>query len=87
MGFDPASAPEVLFTDIVMPRLDGVTLAEKLLKRHPRMKVIYTSGYSSDGRFHGSVENEEVNFLEKPFEPEHLFQKIANVLKNKGSGG
>jgi two-component system, cell cycle sensor histidine kinase and response regulator CckA len=81
---EKASPPiDLLFTDIVMPKLDGMALAERVQKKFPGTKVIFTSGYSQGSNFSESVENEEVNFMEKPYDPAHLIKKIRNVLKAK----
>jgi CheY-like chemotaxis protein len=70
---------DLLFTDIVMPKLDGVSLAERLNKLMPSMKVIFTSGYDMN-HTNQRLENEEVNFIEKPYQPISLVQKVGNVL-------
>ncbi len=71
----------LLFTDMVMP--DGMTgkeLAEKLLQSNPKLKVIYTSGYSADVASRDIPLDEGVNFLAKPFEAHVLAQTVRACL-------
>jgi nitrogen fixation negative regulator NifL len=71
----------LLFTDMVMP--DGMTgkeLAEKLLQLNPKLKVIYTSGYSADVASRDILLDEGVNFLAKPFEAHVLAQTVRACL-------
>ena len=78
--YEKRSEPiDLLFTDVVMPLMDGVTLSEKLLVITPNLKVIFTSGYSKESKFQ-SLQNEKINFIEKPYEPKSLLKKIENVL-------
>ncbi len=71
----------LLFTDMVMP--DGMTgkeLAGKLLKFNPKLKIIYTSGYSADVAGKDFPLTEGVNFLAKPFEAHKLAQTVRTCL-------
>ena len=72
---------DLLFTDVIMPRMDGVTLSERLVILLPKMKVIFSSGYTEKSKLLRNVENEEINFIEKPYDPSTLLKKVANVLR------
>ena len=72
---------DLLLTDMVMP--DGMTgreLAEKLQTDKPHLKVVFTTGYSSDLLGKDIVLREGVNFLQKPYHPQKLAQTIRNGL-------
>ncbi len=69
---------DLLFTDVVMPKLDGVSLAEKLQKFMPELKVIFTSGYSVD-RARQRM-GSDIHFIEKPYQTIELIQKVDQVL-------
>ena len=56
---------DLLVTDVVMPRMDGPTLAEHVRNNRPDIKVIYISGYAEDA-FRSQID-ETINFLPKPF--------------------
>jgi PAS domain S-box-containing protein len=71
----------LLLTDLVMPGgMTGKDLGKRLLKENPRLKVIYTSGYSAkvaDGNFPWE---DGVNFLTKPFNAQKLAQTVRQNL-------
>jgi two-component system, cell cycle sensor histidine kinase and response regulator CckA len=71
---------DLLLTDMVMPEgMNGSELAEQLKRRKPDLKVIFTSGYSSDavGR---DFNQEEAVFLPKPYLPPQLAQLVRRCL-------
>ena len=74
-------AIQLLLTDIVMPEgLNGLELAARLVERNPKLRVIFTSGYSADiaGRqlslHHGQ------NFIQKPASPQQLLETVRRCL-------
>ena len=76
------SRPEIglLFTDIVMPGMNGRRLAEAAVKSRPDLKVLYTTGYTRNAVLHNGVLDPGVNFIAKPFTVDQLDQKIREVL-------
>jgi CheY-like chemotaxis protein len=71
---------KLLFTDVVMPVVDGRKLADEALRRCPKLKVIFTTGYTPNAVVHGGVLDPGVNFLSKPFSVEELSLKVRSVL-------
>lgn len=70
----------LLLTDVVMPQMGGRELAERLTKMRPETKVIYMSGYTDDAIVHYGVRETGIAFLQKPFKPDALTQKVREVL-------
>ncbi len=72
---------DVLVTDVVMPGVNGKTLAEELLRRRPGLKVLFVSGYPDDiiGR-HGVLEP-GVALLSKPFTPAALVGRVGELIR------
>lgn len=70
----------LLLTDVVMPRMSGPDLVERLDPWHPEMKVLYVSGYTDNAIAEHGVPDLEVALLQKPFSVESLLQKMRQVL-------
>jgi signal transduction histidine kinase/ActR/RegA family two-component response regulator len=75
----------LLFTDVVMPEVNGKTLADEALRRRPDLKVIYTTGYTPNAVVHGGVLDPGVQLLSKPFTLEQLATKVRTVLDKQNA--
>ena len=69
-------------TDVVMPQMGGRELAEKLRSRLPDIKILFTSGYTDDAVVRHGVIEADTNFIQKPFSPDKLAEKIREILDN-----
>ena len=75
---------ELLFTDIVMPSIDGIKLADMLTVQRPEMKVLYTTGYMDHAKtlpsiLHGRIMRKPYRLTELRNELEYLFPKRGAV--------
>jgi signal transduction histidine kinase/CheY-like chemotaxis protein len=74
--------PEIslLFTDVVMPEINGRELVERALRRRPGLKVLYTTGYTRNAVVHNGVLDADVAMISKPFTIGELGAKLRAVL-------
>ncbi|MDP9096131.1 MAG: response regulator, partial [Pseudomonadota bacterium] len=75
----------LVFTDIVMPDLNGARLAEEVRRRHPTVRILFTTGYTRNAVVHNGVVDAGVELIGKPFTVEELAGKVRAVLD--GGGG
>ena len=78
------SHPDValLFTDIVMPEMNGRVLSDMALARQPNLKVLYTTGYTRNAVVHNGVLDAGTALIQKPFTLEQLALKLRQALGN-----
>ena len=70
----------VLFTDVVMPDINGRKLADEALRRRPDLKVLFTTGYTRNAIVHNGVLDPGVHFIAKPFTPEAIAAKLREIV-------
>jgi len=77
----------LLFTDVVLPGMDGKLLAQRIQELRPQVRVLFTSGYSADVIADRGVLDPGVAYLPKPFSPNSLAVKVREVLDAGDSAG
>jgi nitrogen-specific signal transduction histidine kinase/CheY-like chemotaxis protein len=77
---------DLVLTDVVMPGLSGRELAERLAASHPRVPVLFMSGYTDDSIVQHGVLEAGIHYLQKPFTPRSLAGKVRDVLDGRRVG-
>jgi two-component system cell cycle sensor histidine kinase/response regulator CckA len=72
---------QLMITDMVMPQESGRSLAARLTRQRPDMKVMYMSGYTDANVLGGAEELAKTEFLQKPFAPAALARKVRTILQ------
>jgi PAS domain S-box-containing protein len=70
----------LLLTDVIMPGISGRELAKRVLARQPSMRVLYMSGYTYNVIAQNGTLERGMAFLQKPFSPSGLVEKVREVL-------
>jgi PAS domain S-box-containing protein len=76
----PDEKIDLLFTDVVMPQMDGKQLADWFGATRPVTKVLFTSGYTADAILRRGIVEDRIAFLEKPYTPAVLAQRVREIL-------
>jgi CheY-like chemotaxis protein len=74
--------PEIalIFTDVVMPEVNGAKLAEEVRRRRPDVRILFTTGYTRNAVVHNGVLDPGTELIGKPFTIEELAAKVRGVL-------
>ena len=81
-----AAEIRLLITDVIMPEMNGLELAQKISEITPGLKCLFASGYTANVIAHHGVLDEGVQFIQKPFPLKDLASKVREVL-GKGQEG
>ncbi len=70
----------LLLTDVVMPRMDGLNLAKELQRLRPELAVLFVSGYAESKLVSDALQKVDTVFLPKPFGPQTLLEPVHKLL-------
>lgn len=74
---------DLLVTDVVMPRIGGWELAERVLALSPRTRTLFVSGYTADAAVRMGIAASGSSFLEKPFTPSALLARVRERIARR----
>lgn len=72
---------DLVVSDLVMPEMGGVELIQRLAKSQPGMRALFISGYTEGGTVHQGARPAGIAYLQKPFTPRALAEKVREVLE------
>jgi len=75
-----AGSLQLLLTDVIMPKMNGKQLFDRISGEYPEVKVLYMSGYTENVIVHHGVMTPGVQFIQKPFSVKALTAKVRQVL-------
>jgi PAS domain S-box-containing protein len=71
---------DLVFTDVVLPGMNGRNLAEHVARTHPEIRILFTSGYTGDAELRDGVLKSSAHFLAKPYTVAQLLAAVRDVL-------
>ncbi|NOY44056.1 MAG: response regulator, partial [Deltaproteobacteria bacterium] len=71
---------DLVLTDVVMPRMNGPELVDRIRQRLPGVPVLYMTGYTENGMVHQRLMSGEAHLIHKPFTRDALGRKVREVL-------
>ena len=80
MPAEPPPEVALLFTDVVMPDMNGRELWEAAKRLRPELRVLFTSGYTQNAVVHNGIVDPGLHLLPKPATLEQLASRIRKVL-------
>jgi len=76
---------DLIITDIVMPEMGGLELAQRVREWAPAARILFTSGYTEDAVLRRSFLEPGAEFIEKPFTPARLAERARQVLDSEAT--
>ena len=83
-GYEAALAfqPDIILSDVRMPRMSGIEMAEKLQLVNPALSIIFMSGYSDKEYLKAAIKLKAVSYVEKPIDLEEVEQALRDVIRD-----
>ncbi len=72
--------PDILVTDVRMPRMDGIELGSKIREVFPNCKIIFMSAYSDKEYLKSAIHLKAISYVEKPINPAEISRAIADAV-------
>ena len=71
--------PDIVFMDILMPKMDGISAMKKILEEHPKAQIIILTSMGQQSKIIEAIQNGAVDFIVKPFEPNKIVASIDKL--------
>ena len=71
---------DLLITDLVMPKVNGIELAKTVLKINPTPKILFVSGYINSQISFNGIHKENIHLLQKPYSIKVLMKTVRQIL-------
>ncbi|BBC72608.1 histidine kinase [Altererythrobacter sp. B11] len=71
---------DLVVSDVVMPSMDGPAMAREIRKLHPRLPVLFMSGYAEE-QLRREIDIDGMHFIAKPFSVQQIAQKVEQALR------
>jgi CheY-like chemotaxis protein len=78
---------DLLFSDVIMPGINGLELAERAHKQYPALKILLTSGYTEKAIAENRQSKFATNVLTKPYSQSDLTQRLRQMLDSHINNG
>ncbi|MEW9701519.1 response regulator [Paenibacillus sp. SI8] len=72
--------PDIVLTDIRMPRMDGIELASHLRRKYPQCKIVFMSGYADKEYLKAAISLKAVSYVEKPIDIDELQEALQSAI-------
>lgn len=73
--------PDIVISDVRMPRMNGITMAEKILSKYPDTCIIFMSGYSDKEYLKAAIKLNVISYVEKPIDNEEIKESVQDAVK------
>ena len=80
---DHGDTIHLLLTDIMMPGMNGVEVARRILEARPGIRVFFMSGYADQDLVRQGLLAPGTHFIQKPFTPFELVERVRRILDGK----
>jgi two-component system response regulator YesN len=78
LGLIEQDPPDILITDVRMPKMDGLELAERVRNSYPACKIIFLSGYADKEYLKKAIHLQAISYIEKPIDP-HEVEEVTRT--------
>lgn len=75
-------APEIILSDVRMPRMDGIEMAHKIREIMPDCSIIFMSGFSDKSYLKAAIRLKAISYVEKPIDPIEIEDSVKEAMSN-----